>query len=115
MIEKFTKEELEQIKKELKAEPKGIQKRTLLAKEIHETVQHYKTRAEYKGIYFRELEDAIFLICDHALCNYGLNPNRGGCYRREIYIKPELGDEYYEMAKELFEIVNKHYKEKMPC
>ena len=111
MIEKFTKEELAQIRSELDTLPKAVQKRTISHDSFNELAKLCAmNRKEYDGIYFFDIEDNIFSVIDHAMCNYEKNPKREGKYRRRVAVPPELVDEYKEFVGEITELIKKHFK-----
>ena len=111
MIEKFTKEELEIIKRELAELPKGEQKRPLCMKYVKNLTSLFRHRTDYPGISpERELEDAIFVLIDHTLCNYGINPNKPNRMRREVFVLPELKEQYVEMFGKIYDLIENNFQ-----
>ena len=110
MIEKFTKEELEIIRQELKELPKAHQKRDLCKPSFRKLYEVYKHRNEYKKFFFRDIEEQILILADHIMCNYEPNPQRAGYWRRSIFVPNKYGKEYTEFVNEIVDICLKHYK-----
>ena len=113
MIEKFTKEEIEVLKKELAEMPKDIQKRTLCHEAFMRLHKTFKKRPNYDGVYHYEMTDAMLCVIDNSLANYELRPRNNNKYRRAVFVNKELADEYLEMANELVDVVIKHCHERM--
>ena len=116
MIEKFSPEEIEIIKKELAEMPKGTQKRILCAEMLKRWRIIFRARPRYSGIDYFEIENSIFNIIDHTLANYEERDKyhkKSGKYRRAIYVHPKLADEYQAMANEIMALIGEYYKERM--
>ena len=116
MIEKFSPEEIEIIKKELAEMPKGTQKRILCAEMLKRWRIIFRKRPLYSGIDYFEIENSIFNIIDHTLANYEERDKyhkKSGKYRRAIYVHPKLADEYQAMANEIMALIGEYYKERM--
>ena len=118
MIEKFSKEELELIKKELKEMPKGKHKRTLLVDEFHH-LRSFWQRRHTSGINdnWYDIEQHIITLCDLTLCNYDKREKyhkKVGMFRRCNYVQKELETDYKLMVNDIVNIIAEYYKEDMP-
>lgn len=117
MLEKFTAEEIEQIKKELKA----AHATTL----INKTVAVKDQLGRLEKIYPRELfmhdniwlcpsseiKDCLFIIVDHILKNY--KPGKTvkfhkPCYERVRGVNYKLQPEYERVVKELIDVIERN-------
>lgn len=100
MIEKFSDEELRQIKKELGV-PTSTAKRTVCAKEIFELSKLWEDKQFY---YISSRKDFVYQIIDMTLCNF-----KNGNPRTVNGVVPdEIEDEYRQMFQEILEIIKKH-------
>lgn len=107
MIEKFSDEELKQIKKELGiVDAKPLAKQNVLRKELAELNEVWKDKAFSK-------HNCIFNIIDIALCNVEMKRrhNRFGNYEepgvKSIIDESDI-NEYKQMFQEILEIIKRH-------
>lgn len=105
MIEKFTKEEIEIIKEELKNLPKDHQKRSVCHDSFMGLRKELKKQEDYTGIFNLELEDAILLIADHTLCNYEISPRDKKRFRRNNLIPNGMEDDYLLVVNGIIKII----------
>ena len=110
MIEKFTKEELEIIRQELKELPKAHHKRDLCKPSFRKLYEVYKHRNDYNRFFFRDVEETILTLADHIMCNYELNSQRTGYWKRSSLVPTQYGEEYTEFVNEIVDVCLKHYK-----
>lgn len=118
MIEKFTKEEIEIIREELKHLPKNHMKRTLCDKSIKRMFRLFKTQKEYGGIQHYEMVDAILLLADHTLCNYELKPQIKKKetlypYKRATLVHHAIANEYEDFFIDIVNVIEEHFKTKI--
>lgn len=111
MIEKFTPEELEIIKKELNDLPKDHPKRSTCEKPFKQLRILLKNKHHYSGVDDSpyQIEDDILTLADKILCNYELRP-KSGKYRRYIYIRKEIKDDYIDFINDIIDVIGKHIK-----
>lgn len=100
MIEKFSDEELRQIKKELGV-PTSTAKRTVCAKEIFELSKLWEDKQFH---YISSRKDFIYQIIDMTLCNF----KNGNPRTVNGVVSNEIEDEYRQMFQEILEIIKKH-------
>lgn len=109
MIEKFSDEELKQIKRELGI-PEQNNKENLLCKETTELHKLWSGKP-----YYSEHNRLVYRIIDITLCNF----HKGVRYKQKSneqneyltarkVIKSEDEDEYRQMFQEILEIIKKH-------
>lgn len=99
MIEKFSDEELKQIKKELGV-PTSSMKYTVCAKEMLDLSKLWSDRYPRSGY----LDKFIYQIIDMTLCNF-----RNGSPKFFSGVVPEeMEIEYRKMFQEILEIIKKH-------
>ena len=116
MIEKFTPEEIEILKKELAEMPKDYQKRTLCEESLRRYHRIFKDRPKYSGVDHYEIENAIFNIADHTFANYEERDKfhkKNGKYRRAIFVKNKFALDYQHMVSEIMDIIQKYYNERI--
>lgn len=100
MIEKFSDEELKQIKKELGV-PTNSVKKAVCAKEMLELHKLW----EDKQFYFNSSrKDFLYQIIDMTLCNF----KNGNPRIMSGVVPDEIEDEYRQMFQEILEIIKKH-------
>lgn len=123
LIDQFTPEELEQIKRELKFYPNGNQKNyiTHLNEEIRKIFPHNpkdnKTDEEKLWLARLRLDTKIYEIVDYTMRNITFKekkrPGKYG-YERDAFrnslIPVEIADEYKEFVDELLSLIKKHKK-----
>ena len=114
MIEKFTLEELETIRRELAELPTGKAKRTLCHDAVHAVSMLF--RKKHGEVHFTDspkftatgdVVDAMFYITDHTLCNYEKKHNKPKLYRSGL-VPPELQKDYSAMMDELADVIRKY-------
>lgn len=102
MIEKFSAEELEQIKKELGIEKEDLRKQTILRKEISELNKVWNDKPFVKN-------NCVFNVIDNCLCNF--QTHEWGRLKGKIGTSKMVNvdvDEYCQMFQEILEIIKKH-------
>lgn len=109
MIEKFSEEELKQIKKELGISEKN-NKENIFYKETKELRELWREKP-----YYSEHNRLIYRIIDITLCNFrkGVRYKHKSNEQHEYLtarktIKLEDEDEYRQMFQEILEIIKKH-------
>ena len=114
MIEKFTEEELEIIKRELKELPKDKAKRDYCEKEIERLHRAYPNEKVSGARHPYELTKTIFSIIDDFMGNFSKAIDNGrkykSTYTRAIYIPKEFADEYRQCFGEIVDVLAKHAK-----
>lgn len=118
MIEKFTKEELEIIKRELKELPTAKSKRDTCKQDFNRLKKLWEKRPNYSGIKgtWWEMEEYIINIVDIILCNYkrrGKVHKHTGIFCRSTYVPNGMENEYIQTAKEIVDVVERHFVAKM--
>lgn len=102
MIEKFSEEELKQIKQELKALKSQTTKVSVCSKEYTELYNLFK---DYPFSIITRISDSCFNMIDIVLNNY--EKKQKGCYMNK-FVRCEDKDEYCQMFQEILEIIKKH-------
>lgn len=101
MIEKFSDEELKQIKREL-----GIIEKTTKVKACSkEYGELHKLFEKIPNNLFIRLESSLFNLIDIVLCNY--KETQTGCYMNKFLEEKDV-KEYRQMFQEIFEIIKRH-------
>jgi len=113
LIEKFTPEELAQIRKELREKDRVSQKDRILAGDFRRAIKaiHFdqgKTEGGSFGIH--EVKGALTLLVDHALNNYVVNDKRTDykgrtMYKRNPLIPGEMEEKYQAAYKKLVDVL----------
>lgn len=105
MIEKFTQEEIEQIKKELQLKaPYNGSKKTLLEKQYTRIGQIFTMTENNKKSYAKaDVWDALVTICDHTLENYCVRETRPK--RMTRYASIHRIDDYRELMENLIDVI----------
>ena len=103
MIEKFSEEELKQIKKELGIE-KNVRKKSTLSKEILNLNKLWEDKEFAK-------DNCVLNVIDYTLCNVEksyYSSKHEDKFRVSLTVKPEDENEYRQMFQEILEIIKKH-------
>lgn len=103
MIEKFSDEELIQIKRELGIEH-NVRKKSTLSKELLVLNELWKDKPFAKN-------NCVLNIIDYALCNVEERYYSGSHTKKigtSLTVKPEDENEYRQMFQEILEIIKKH-------
>ena len=114
MIEKFTKEEIAILVKELKNLPKDCMKRDLLDDEFHKLRKVISAQKNYDGIYYHDIEDAILTLADITFCNYEESPmmrNRNlKKFRKSILVRKEFAEQYKEFVGKVVDLMDEYLR-----
>lgn len=104
MIEKFTQEEIEQIKKELQLKvPYNGAKKTILADQHKRVVDLFSMTEANKNSYAKgDVWTALLTICDHTLENYCVRGNRRMAMRYSSIFRI---DDYKDLMKKLIDVL----------
>lgn len=113
MIEKFTQEELDIIREELKNLPKDYMKRSLCSESFHRMYNAFKKQDSYDGIYCHDVSDALLMVADFTFCNYEKNPKNMDRYRRSTLVRKEYGEEYKQFIDDVVTLIEKNIREKV--
>ena len=112
MIEKFTKEELAIIMKEIKELPKDYEKRSSCETAFNRLRSSYQNENLSGAPHSYDITQAILILCDAFMGNFVKIPQNGkrynGDYCRAGYINKEFADEYVQMVNELVDVLVKH-------
>ena len=106
MIEKFSKEELEQIKREL-----GIsdnKRKTIVCAEQNRGLKEIWGERKRDCLKVCRGQDYIYKIIDITLSN--IYKTNGGNYKFEHILTPSIIPEYVEMYNEILDLIKKHNK-----
>ena len=110
MIERFTKEELEIIRKEIAELPKDYGKRHLCEEPLRKVYARMVQQDQFNGVYSHEITDHILAVADYTLCNYSKSPKDRRKYQRNTFVPNELGDEYMAFVTELSNLVLEYFR-----
>lgn len=113
MIEKFTKEELEIIMKEIKELPKDNEKRKSCEAPLKRMKNAYLNN-ELSGVpHPYELANALLFLCDCFTGNFTKvkapqSKKYKGDYIRYNYIRKDIFDDYLSMANGIVDVIEKY-------
>ncbi|MBQ8082250.1 MAG: hypothetical protein IJ240_10200 [Clostridia bacterium] len=120
MLEKFTEEEIEQIKRELKKRDSKARKEKLIEQQMYRLEKLFP-RDKYQvtgSVSYRhtvtELKECLLTICDHITHNYALKKkgtarHDGEHYVRAGLIPAETEDRYREAFTMLVDVIEEWY------
>ncbi len=117
MLEKFTPEEINQIKKELGMKEKLSHKQIVLKDQQDRLERLFPRRiycAEGIGLYAtKDIIDAVTLLTDHVLNNYVekmkyTSRHKGKHYVRCGNIPEDMENEFYRVYKEFVDLIEKN-------
>lgn len=125
MLEKFTLEEIEQIKKELKDyRPDTLKKQDVCKADIQRLKEAYddeehRSRAIWPSY---DINTALFTICDHITSNYAVNARKSMngkvIYKHRGYVRKETKEIYRQafmrMTDIIIELKQENYFPTMP-
>lgn len=115
MIEKFTPEELAQIRKELKEMDRSTQKSNLLYEQYVRAINVLGIKSDEelsRSFSSFDVKNAMTMLCDHALKNYELNqrkslPNKR-IWKRTSSIPTGKEERYLECYTSLVDVLEKY-------
>ena len=112
MIEKFTKEELAIIMKEIKELPKDQSKRSACEDAFKKLRASYLNQNVSGAMHAYNLEHDILAICDCFMGNFTKVAQNGkqykGKYCRAIYINKKIHNEYVKLVEEIVDALARH-------
>ena len=112
MIERFTKEELKIIKKELQELEKDRQKRELCDEAFKKLRNAYRNGELSGSPHPYEIENSILFICDCFMGNFKSVPQNGmkfkGKYCRASYVDKGIAKEYENAVYQIVEVLVNH-------
>lgn len=120
MLEKFTEEEIEQIKQELKTRDRKAQKGKLIEQQMVRLEKLFpRDKCQVTGsVSYRhtitELKECLLTVCDHITHNYALKKKGtarcgGEHYVRAAFIPAEVEDRYREAFTMLVDVIEEWY------
>ena len=120
MIEKFTPEELAQIRQELKAMDQTTQKASMLGEQFRRVIGVLGIKADdelSRSFSAFDVKNAMTLRCDHAMKNYELNRRKTRAnqrvWKRTCSVPAGKEDRYLECYTKLVDVLEK-YSEPWP-
>lgn len=108
MIERFTPEELDQIRKELKEVDHVSQKDKLLKPEYFRLVRAlgFKQYEELRSSFsLFDVKNAITMLVDHALKNYVPNPRGKKSWKRSASVPDKMASKYVEVYGKIVDVL----------
>ena len=122
MLEKFTPEEIAQLKKELKELTSGEQKLQLVEDAIEKVYELPKREGDspyLRGYYSKprkDIRNSLLALCDMTLANYTLKmrKTKNDTHSTEVYsrrtgVPAEMANDYKEMCGRLVAIVAEYW------
>lgn len=120
MLERFTEEEIAQIKRELSERDRKAQKSKLVENEMRR-LEALFPRNKYQvtgSVSYRntitELKEYLLAVCDHITHNYTLRAKptmrqKGEHYVRATCVPGEIEERYRQAFSDLVDVIEKHY------
>ena len=108
MIEKFTPEEIEIIKKELGVSDKTLgSKKFLLSEEHSRCIKLAGKRRRKETTAKNDIWNAILCLCDHTIMNYKQKTNYDNVFKYERYssIFGDKLERYKTLADKIFDLI----------